>query len=184
MRTTTLVLVTTFFTMLTLPIQLANAQEKKNHFEVETEPVSYIMNGAGITGTYLSGQWTYSIEVYGIEIPESMHGNDEFDASLQGLEFQTERFFSGNDGFFVGSEVGVTNLEVTHSPSDETKDRINYSVGIRGGYRWYTGLGDLYLSPVTGLGYSLNGEDIQIKNATFESGAASPWATVGIGWTF
>lgn len=163
----------------------ANAQGTKQELSIETEPMAYILGGAGITGSYQNGRWTYSIEAFGeLTIPESLHGNPGFEARLVGIEVQVERFLNGTDGFFLGPEIGISKLEVVYKPSDEEKTHTGYSVGLRGGYHWETGLGNLYVSPVAGLSYSLNAEDMEIQNQTFESGAFTPWATIGVGWSF
>lgn len=115
------------------------------------------INGASIIGAYHRGHWTYSIEVFGLEVPESLHGNEAFGVSTFRSELQVERFFKEpNDGFFAGPEIGVSKLEVTHQASGLRESHVQYSVGVHGGYRWYTGLGDRYLSPVVGLVYTLN----------------------------
>lgn len=88
------------------------------------------------------------------------------------------------EGFYIGPEVGLSNLEVTHKLSGDSKNKIGYSVGLRGGYHWNTGVGNLYITPVGGISYSLNAEDIQIQGETFESGSVTPWATIGMGWRF
>lgn len=169
-----------FFSMPT-----ANAQGIKKEFSIETEPMAYILGGVGMTGSYQYGSWTYSIEAFGeLTIPELLHGNQGFEARLVGIEVQIERFLNGTDGFFLGPEIGISKLEVVHKSSDEEKAHTGYSVGLRGGYHWETGLENLYVSPVAGVGYSLNAEDIKIQNQTFESGDFTPWATIGIGWSF
>lgn len=176
----------TFATFLILTITLPlNAQDKVKRFSIETEPVAFILNGAGITGAYQYGSWTYSIEAFGeLRIPESLHGNDEFSTKIKGVIFQAERFITGTSGFYIGPEFGISSLDFTLESTGESKTFTGYSMGLRAGYHWNTGIGNLYLSPVAGIGYTLNARDIQIADKTFESGPVMPWATVGIGWSF
>jgi len=165
--------------------QPLHAQGNTWTFSIETEPVAYILGGAGITAGLQHGRWTYSIEAYGgLTVPESLHGNSGLRASLRGIEFQAERFLKGADGFFIGPEFGISRLEVTRKSTGSSKAHTNYSVGLRGGYHWETGLGNLYLSPIAGFSYALNAEDIRIQEELFESASGTPFATVGIGWTF
>lgn len=179
-------LTTLFISLLiALTSEPLNAQEKVQVFSIEAEPVAYILGGAGITGSYQHGPWIYSIEAFGgLTVPESLHGNEGFETSLRGLEPQVERFLNGTDGFFAGPEVGVSRLQVTRKSTGIRETHTNYAVGFRSGYHWNTGLGNLYLSPVLGISYALNSDDIQIGNGTFESGPVTPFATVGIGWSF
>lgn len=168
--------------VLILGAETLSAQQK---IELEVEPVAYILNGAGATAGYQSNNWQYSAEIYGLDLPESLHGNESFDASLIGAEAHLERFFNGTgSGFFIGPEFGVSRLEVTHQTTGISEEHIQYSIGVRGGYRWYTGLGKLYLSPVGGLGYTLNSKDFEIEGDVFESGNLTPFITVDIGWSF
>lgn len=87
-------------------------------------------------------------------------------------------------GFHLGPELALSRLDVTHRESGETAGRLNYSVGLRGGYRWYTGLGGLYFNPVGGLMYTLNAGDIDLADESFETGSLTPFVTVGAGWSF
>lgn len=42
----------------------------------------------------------------------------------------------------------------------------------------------LYLSPVVGIGYTLNAREIEISDRSFNRSPIMPWGTVGIGWSF
>lgn len=115
---------TVFFLILLMIsfLQPINAQNTVQQFNIETERVAYILGGAGITGAYQHGSWTYSIEAFGVlTVPESMHGNEGFDTALKGIELQVERFLTGTDGFFIGPEIGISNLEVTHKSTGNSK---------------------------------------------------------------
>jgi len=131
------------------------------------------------------GDWKYEVEAFGLEVPASLHGNDSFTASPLGVEFHAEHLFGdGPGGFYAGPEAGLVRLDLTHTASGTTERHTWYSVGVRGGYTWYPGLGDLYLSPVVGVSYTLNGDNVTISGDTFESAPVSPWGTIGIGWSF
>lgn len=167
---------------LTGPVE---AQISPRHFDVEVEPLSYTFGGAGSHLALQRGAWKYEVEVFGLEIPESLHGNDGFEASPLGIELHLEHFFGDNaSGFYVGPEVGLVQLELLHRPSGMTEHRTRYSIGMRGGYQWYTGLGNLYLSPVVGISYTLNGDAVTIAGDTYETSSLGPWGTVGLGWSF
>lgn len=160
-------------------------QQGGSRLDIEPEPVAFLLDGASVTGAYHTGRWRYAVEVFGVEPGPSLHGNEGFDASLAGVELKLERFFSDTPaGFFAGVEAGVSRSEVTHETSGRTERRIQYSTGVLGGYRWYTGLGNLYLMPLAGLSVSLDPDDVTIRGDSFEAPRFTPYATVGIGWSF
>ena len=182
MRTLSLLTAALF---LALSVQTSSAQPANSgHLEVEIEPIAYALGGAGGHVGYQGSRWSYTLEVFGLTIPESLHGNEEFEATPLGAEFHLERSFGeGRGGWYAGPEIGVNRLEVTHATGAH-RTRVRYGVGVRGGYQWFPGWGDLYLSPVAGLVYTLNSEPIRIQNETFETGPLTPYATVGLGWSF
>lgn len=154
-------------------------------FAVETEPVAYALDGAGGTLAHRTGPWTVSLEGFALTMPESLHGNEGFESSTSGVQLQVERFLDGgSDGFYVGPEIGIFELEVTREESGATGGRVGVSAGARVGYHWQTGLGGLYLSPVAGLGYSFGTDDVVVDGASYGRSAVTPWATVGFGWVF
>jgi len=163
----------------------ARAQQAPRHLDLEVEPLAYAFGGAGGHLAYQAGRRKYEIEVFSLEIPASLHGNDAFEASPLGAELHAEHFFGEDvDGFYVGPEVGIVRLTLTHRASEASAAKTRYSIGVRGGYQWYTGLGNLYLSPVVGVSYTLNDESVSIGGDTFESAPLGPWGTVGVGWSF
>ncbi|WP_263789974.1 hypothetical protein [Salinibacter sp.] len=165
---------------------LSSAQPRADqHLDLEVEPLAYAFGGAGGHVGLQVGAWKYEIEAFRLEVPASLHGNDGFKASPRGVEIHAERLLGeGSGGFYLGPEVGLVRLDLTHNASGRGEQHTRYSVGVRGGYTWYPGLGNLYLSPVVGVSYTLNGDDVTIGGDTFESAPIGPWGTIGIGWSF
>lgn len=161
------------------------AQQNGPPLDLKVEPLAYAFGGAGGHVGLRVGDWSYTIEGFGLDVPQSLHGNEAFEASLRGAELHVEHIF-GDDlqGFYAGPEVGVVRREVTHAASGKARQNTLYSLGVRGGYRWFPGLGNLYVSPVIGVSYTLNGKAVDLEGDTFETGPIGPWGTVGIGWSF
>ncbi len=165
------------------PDPSAAQPQSSRHIDLELEPLAYAFGGAGGHVGLQVGHWKYEVEAFGLEIPAALHGNDAFTARTRGAELHAEyRFGDGPGGFYAGPEAGLTRLTLTHD-SGARERRTTYSVGVRGGYRWYTGLGNLYVSPVVGVSYSLNADDVSLAGDTFETSSLGPWGTIGIGWS-
>ena len=64
------------------------SEDRSIQFDVEVEPIAYILGGAGIHFGIQPSDWKYTLELFGLNIPESLHGNDGFDASGRLPEFQ------------------------------------------------------------------------------------------------
>jgi hypothetical protein len=154
-------------------------------FDIDIDPIAFALNGFSFHGGYITGPYRFDLGIFGLDIPEWLHGNEEFSSSFVGAGWKVDRFFKGYaDGFFAGVDGGISRLNVTHTATNTDKDRLQYMLGIRGGYRWNTGLGNLFVTPWIGLGYVLNAKDIEIDGDLFESSAFTPFPTVHIGWKF
>ncbi|MCC5906449.1 MAG: hypothetical protein JJU13_09595 [Balneolaceae bacterium] len=154
-------------------------------FDIDIDPIVFALNGFSFHGGYIAGAYRFDLGVFGLDIPEWLHGNEDFDSSFIGAGWKVDRFFKGYaDGFFAGVDGGVSRITVTHTAADVDKDRIQYMLGLRGGYRWNTGLGNLFVTPWIGLGYTLNAKDVEIEGDIFESSSLTPFPTVHIGWRF
>lgn len=154
-------------------------------FDVDIDPIAFALNGFSFHGGYTTGAYRFDLGVFGLDIPEWIHGDEAFETSFVGAGWKVDRFFKGYaDGFFAGIDGGVQQLNVTHKAADTDKDRFQYMLGIRGGYRWNTGLGNLFITPWLGLGYVLNAEDIEIDGDVFEASPFTPFPTIHVGWKF
>lgn len=169
-----------------MPANLSYAQPQSDRYlDLEVEPLAYAFGGAGGHVGMQIGAWKYEIEAFGLEIPQSFHGNDDFTVSTRGAEIHAERLLGeGPSCFYLGPEIGAVRRELTHDPNGTSERNIRYSVGARVGYRWYPSLGNLYVSPVVGVSYTLNAEDVTVGGESFEASPMGPWGTVGIGWSF
>ncbi|MEX0648020.1 MAG: hypothetical protein WEA56_02525 [Balneolaceae bacterium] len=154
-------------------------------FDIEIDPIAYGFNGFSVHGGYLTGAWRFDLGIFGLDLPEWLHGNENFNASFVGAGWKADRFFSGKpDGFFAGAEGGISKMEVVHKAGNTRRNQVSYSLGVRGGYRWSTGLGNLYMTPWLGLDFTLNPKDITIDGDTFESSVFQPFPTIHVGWKF
>lgn len=154
-------------------------------FDIDIDPIAFALNGFSIHGGYVTGAYRFDLGIFGLDFPEWIHGNEDFDSSFMGAGWKVDRFFKGYaDGFFAGVDGGVTQLRATHTTTGNEKDRLQYMLGVRTGYRWNTGLGNLFVTPWIGFGYVLNADDIEIDGDLYESSAFTPFPTIHVGWKF
>lgn len=162
-----------------------NAQEKDQQLDLSVDPLAFFLNGISLHGGYGQGPWHFDLEAFSLDVPASIHGNEGLTAGQQGLELKTDYYFQQSiEGPFVSAGGGVSELTVINDETDHSKGQLEYSLGFRAGYRWNTGLGKLYLTPLTGLEYTFNNQDVTVDGNTFENGPLQPYATVNIGWYF
>ncbi|MFC3196452.1 hypothetical protein ACFOET_02375 [Parapedobacter deserti] len=154
-------------------------------FDIDIDPIAFALNGFSVHGGYLTGAWRYDLGVFGLDIPGWAHGNDLFDAAFIGAGWKIDRFFKGlPDGFFAGIDGGIQRLNVTHKATNIRQGRIQYVLGVRGGYRWNTGWQNLFITPWLGMGYALNAKDIEMEEDVFKSSPFTPFPTIHVGWAF
>ncbi|MFC3196668.1 hypothetical protein ACFOET_03490 [Parapedobacter deserti] len=154
-------------------------------FDIDIDPIALALNGFSVHGGYLTGAWRFDLGVFGLDIPGWAHGNDAFNSSFVGAGWKVDRFFKGlPDGFFVGIDGGIQRLNVAHKATGADLNRIQYLLGVRGGYRWNTGWGNLFITPWLGMGYVLNAKDVEMEGDAFKSSSFTPFPTVHIGWGF
>lgn len=159
--------------------------DRSPRFDIDIDPIAFALNGFSVHGGYLNGAWRFDLGVFGIDIPVWLRGNEDFNSSFIGAGWKVDRFFKGQpDGYFAGLDGGIQWLNVTHKATDMDKDRVQYMLGLRGGYRWNTGIWNLFVTPWLGLGYSLNAENVEINGDVFESSSFTPFPTIHIGWVF
>lgn len=162
-----------------------NAQEKNPQIDVSVDPIAFFLDGVSVHGGYAQSGWHFDLEGFSLEVPSSVHGNESLTAGQLGLELKADYYFKGEiAGPFVSFGGGVSQLTVSSNENDQSKSHFEYSSGLRLGYRWNTGLGNLYLTPLAGLEYTFNGKNLAVGNKTFDSGPLQPYATVNIGWFF
>lgn len=153
-------------------------------FDVEIDPIAYVMNGYSVHLGYLWGSFRLDVGVFGIEVPAAVHGNDGFANRIDGAGVKLDYYVSEpGSGLFAGIEGGIVRSTVEWTETGDGTHRAQYSVGARTGYRFLIGH-RFTVTPWVGLGYTLNARDQQVGGHAFETGAFQPFPTVHLGYSF
>lgn len=154
-------------------------------FDIDIDPIAFALNGFSFHGGYLTDAYRFDLGIFGLDMPEWADGNEKFSSAFVGAGWKVDRFLKGyTDGFFAGVDGGISRLNVTHTATNNDKDYLQYMLGVRTGYRWNTGLGNLFVTPWIGFGYVLNAKDIEIDGDIFKASSFTPFPTVHLGWKF
>ena len=181
----------TFMLMLILPGFL-NAQDKplKSSWEIEVDPIAYILNGYSVHGIYQTGRMRFDAGVYGVEVPESFQSSKGFKLKNQGLGVKVNYLLQGIQGFYAGIGLGYSKLEATRRESGEKAEGNSIGAGVDIGYRLFlakekegTRKG-LYLTPWLGINYNFYPDKIKFTDREYKQKPFELFPTVHLGYRF
>ena len=159
-------------------------------FEIEIDPIAYMMNGYSVHGIYHRKHLRFDLGVYGIEQPEFAHGNEGFTVLTQGFGLKVNYLFKDVKGLFVGADAGYASNRATFDETGEKDTGHNISVGVHTGFRFFPFMKSegfaqgLYISPWAGIGYNLTHDKIKFAFKEFRETPMSFFPTIHIGYRF
>ncbi len=93
-----------------LPLRLALALLRA---DVEIDPTAFVLDGFSLHSGLGTGHWRVDLGVFGMTVPEAVHGQDGFDLSFDGYGATLQCFlFKPQTGGFVGVDGGVIRARV------------------------------------------------------------------------
>lgn len=160
----------------------------KKTFEIEIDPIAYVMNGYSIHGVYNYNRIRFDLGFFGIEQPSSITGNTDFKTMTTGFGLKVNYLLSGVRGTYAGVDIGYAENEVSNN-TNEIKD-TGHSISFGGhiGYRFFlfakkeNALSGLYLTPWAGLSYNLIYDEVKFEN--YKEGNLGYFATLHLGYRF
>ncbi len=166
--------------------QLADghAGERKLRFDVEIDPMAYAMDGYSMHLGGSTEHWRMEVGLFGMHLPEWVHGNKGFSASFTGYSVALQTFpFAKRTGPFVGIGGGMIRPLIELDDTNMAKRLREFSVGTQVGWRIDV-VDGFYVSPWVGLDYSFDVHDVKLGGKTYKN---SPWTifpTVHLGYRF
>lgn len=183
-------------TFIIVRISVAQTQKNDNHFELEVDPIAFILHGYSAHVGYQSGHFRWDAGVYGIQEPSSFSGYDEFDIRSNGGGIKMDYLFQKRKGLLLGIESNISRERVSPKSNDSNPDNdltkrfTNVSLSMRVGYRWMLGSKSnsykgLYIFPwVSFLSFNLNPQSASIQGKEYRQKTLSFFPTVHFGYSF
>lgn len=149
---------------------------------VEVDPLAYAMKGYSLHTGYFFSSTKLDVGMFGLEIPQSVHGNNDFTITMGG--FGTKFHFTGgtDGGWFAGIGGGYT--KTTYSALGGSTSRNRFSLGVEGGYRYQFENMGLYIQPWLGIDHTFSDKKTTVNGKVFEEDEVSFFPTIHIGWKF
>lgn len=167
-------------------------QPQKNpesRFEIETDPIAYLLQGYSIHGAITYGGFRTSMGIYAIKPPDFLKSNNSFDVFTSGYDFKTDYLFGDSKGFYAGIQITLVKdrIELKETPYREDLWALNF--GIRGGYRFLLGKPEnqysgFYITPWAALMYNPSGKVVILGNKEYKQAAWVLFPTLHLGWRF
>lgn len=180
----TIIATTTF--LLLFGVKNSIAQTKS--FEIETDPTSFFSNGYNFNFGYSIPHWAIRLVPYKSELPEFLHGNNDYKQSMIGVAFDLDYFLEeSNNGFFIGPVV-IYSRDELEAPNNIKMNNEQFLAGLRLGYRimpfkmQQENLNGFYFTPFLSPLYTF-AEDVSFGNGnTFAYKQFQIWGGIHIGY--
>ena len=169
---------------------IAQPARPKQAFELEVDPIAYLLNGYSLHGIYHRNHLRFDLGVYGIEQPEFAHGNEGFEVKNQGVGLKVNYLFKDVQGFYAGVDGGYASTQATFNKTGEKDTGHSYSLGVHAGYRFFPFLRSdgflkgLYINPWAGIGYSFIYDEVKFPAESFKENKTTFFPTIHIGYRF
>lgn len=166
----------------------AQAQEtQRNGWEIEADPLAYILKGYSLHAAITYGNFRSSVGVFAIDQPSFLRDNDNFSVYTSGFDVKTDYLFGSLKGFYAGLQVSYGKDKIELKGGDEKRNLWGLNVGPRAGYRFLFGnkqnqYKGFYINSWIALLYSPNAKTIQMGTQSYKQSSWFPFPAVHIGW--
>lgn len=149
---------------------------------IESDPIAFMLNGYSFHAGYYFTTSKIDAGIFGIDIPESFHGNKGFDETGNGIGFKWHYYGSSNDGWFIG--IGAGYVSMKYFFEEKSRSISQFSTGIETGYRLKIKHSGFYLQPWVGINHNFGPKHISVNQKTFKEKEISFFPTIHLGWEF
>lgn len=160
----------------------------KKTFEIEVDPIAYILNGYSVHGIYNHNHFRFDLGYYGIETPGKLTGNEKYNIRSTGFGIKANYMIKKVNGFYAGVDLGYGETLATENETKLKDTGHTLSIGTHVGYRIFifphhrNALNGLYLTPWAGISYNHVYDKIKFTN--YKDSKLGYFATFHIGYRF
>ena len=162
-----------------LMISLARAAT----YEVESDPVAYILKGFSVHGTLVLPTSRFDFGAFGLEVPKFVGNNGAFTHNLIGASVNWDYFGSRFTGLFGGVGIAVTRNQIVHDVGEEEVNQTQFYIGPRIGFR-IGGENGFFISPWVGVYYVFGRKDVVVGKDRFHVSPIQIFPTIHVGFRF
>lgn len=172
----------------TQAIGQTDALSIKKTWEIEVDPIAYLLNGYSVHGVYNHNHLRFDAGIFGIEQPASLTGKKDFKVMTRGFGLKVNYLIKKVNGAYAGVDFGYATNEVTLKEDGQKDTGHNLSVGAHLGYRFFLFprqknlLQGFYLTPWAGISYNHVYDKVNLRN--YEEGNLGFFATFHLGYRF
>lgn len=167
-----------------------SAPSRPRTWEVEVDPIAYLLKGYSVHGIYQPGRWRFDAGLFGIRAPESFHGNKGYTSDMRGYGLNAHYLIRGAKGLYTGVGTGHSRIIARHRDTGATDTGHSVGVGAEVGYRIFlqkredgspTGF---YLSPWVSVNYDVHYDKIRFADLAYKQSNWGFFPTVHVGYRF
>lgn len=152
--------------------------------DVEVDPIAYALDGYSVAVGASTEDLRYEAEVFGLRVPEEVHGNPGFTQRVRGVSLKASYYPTGTDGgVFVGADVDLASTRLTHDGTDASTVETRLGAGVTAGVRIHL-TPDLYVKPWGGVSHTFAATDVAVSGRTFRRDPWSLFPALSVGWRF
>jgi hypothetical protein len=138
----------------------AQTPDIKDKFEIEIDPVAYLLNGYSFHAIYNHNHFRFDTGIFGLEQPDALSGNKNYKAMSSGLGLKVNYLFRAGNSFYAGADIGLGKTKITADATGASDTNHDVNAGVHVGYRVFvfgkkeSFLKGFYLTPWVGISYN------------------------------
>lgn len=189
------------FFLPTLIFAQESTSTKKTHFDIEADPLGYLLKGYSLHLGLNKGIGRLNVGFVGFEYPNDYNGNEGITARTNGVSLKWDYVNPKLKGFYFGPQSDLSQLRLKVIDDKSQSETLNQAtLGLRIGYRLMFGSkkGDMkyifnkkepvekgfYLNLWATYIFNLTAKDVTLLNLQYNIPNQTFFPTVHLGWKF